>query len=128
KVRHDLVHDLLVVWPGTSAEVRISSHHHYFTHVEWKGDFNRLRKYRATFSKFSFTRVANIGAIVFDLAGLRMQQAREHLDQRRLPCSVRTDDQVQLARRKRNRDVGDQRFLPDTKGDVRCLEHGTNCV
>src|SRR5690349_15579338 len=73
KVRHDLVDDLFVVWAGTSAEVRISSHHDDFTHVEWKGNFNRLRKDCATFSKFSFAGIANAGAIVFDLAGLRMQ-------------------------------------------------------
>jgi len=42
KVRHDLVNDLLVVWSGTSAKGRISSHHHDFAHVKWKGNFNRL--------------------------------------------------------------------------------------
>ena len=58
-----------------------------------------LAHLKKTPGKVSFARVVNIGAIVFDLARLRMQQAREHLDQSRLPCSIRTDDQMQLTRR-----------------------------
>src|SRR5215510_200490 len=107
EVRHHFVDNGFVYWPRPTTEVRVATHHHHLTDGQRKRNFDRLREHGAMFCEIHFARITYVGAFVCDRAVLRTEEPREDLDQCRLPCPVRSNDEVELPGRERDRDVLD---------------------